>query len=153
MTLKLVTGDPLLTQMPYLAVGHNARGRSELGDFETALAQKSPAALASYTRKARRGKIKPGTLWFWSEAQPKLIFLSIRDSAVGATRLRYVQSVLITLARDYSLYNIQGVALAPLGNAYEQPEILKLLEMWLAPSPLPIVAYTAYLQGVQADEA
>lgn len=152
MPLKLVTGDPRLSQAEALAFGHNARGRTELGDFETALMQQEPAAFASYQRRGRKTHYQPGTIWPWYQSKPFLFFLVIRQSSVGATRLRYVQSVLLTLARDYRLYNIKSLAIAPLGNDYERPEIITLIEQWLGNIDLPVIAYTDYDAGKRADE-
>ncbi|MGB1286649.1 MAG: hypothetical protein ACPG7F_08975, partial [Aggregatilineales bacterium] len=150
MPVKIVSGDPLLTDADILAFGHNARGRTEMGDLETALMRAYPAAFSTYRRRARQNKQKAGTFWYWTESRPKLLFLTVRDSSVGATRLRYVQSVLLTIARDYALYGWQNMALVLPGNQYERGEILQLCETWLAPSTLPIVLYESYVPGLKA---
>lgn len=150
--IQFVSGDPLLTRAPFLAIGHNARGRTELGAFETAALLGYPAPFASYQRRCRQGKQTAGMFWMWYDAKPSLLFCTVRESSVGATRLRYVQSILMAIARDHALYNIRGLALAPLGNAYERPEILPLIEMWLGKIALPVMVYTEYIAGVTADE-
>lgn len=150
--IQFVVGDPLLTRAPFLALGHNARGRTELGAFETAALYQHPAPFATYQRRCRQGKQVAGTFWPWFDTRPSLLFCTVRESSVGATRLRYVQSILMALARDYSLYNMRGLAIAPLGNAYERAEILPLMEMWLGKSTLPVVVYTEYQAGKQAEE-
>jgi len=150
--IQFVTGDPLLTQASCLAIGHNARGRTELGAFETAAFLRYPTPFAVYQRRCRQGKHISGTFWPWYESRPTLLFCTVRESSVGATRLRYVQSVLMALARDHTLYNIHTLALAPIGNSYERPEILPLIEMWLGKSSLSVVVYTQYQAGVIADE-
>lgn len=152
MPLKFVTGDPLLTQCAMLAVGHNAAGRSELDTFSTRLLSVAPAAYSAYLRKAQRGQIKTGSFFVWRETKPALLFLCVRDSAVGATRLRYVQAVCISLARDYKLYQLTSLAIAPTGNAYEAAEIHKLYELWFKSSKLEVVVYTSYQAGLAADE-
>ncbi len=152
MPVKFVTGDPFLTTADALAVGHNAKGRTEMDPLANRLLQTYPAAVSSYIRAARRGRCKGGTIFSWSQAQPRLLFLTIRDSSVGATRLRYVQAALLMLARDYMLYNITSIALAPLGTQYERPEILLLCEQWLSRSRLQAIVYTEYAERVQADE-
>lgn len=151
MPLTFVTGDPLLTQADMLAFGHNARGRTELGKLETHLMQQYAPAFSAYTRRARQGKQKPGTWWTWVQSKPRLAFLTVRDSSVGATRLRYVQSALMMLARDQWMLNITSLAIAPLGSLYERDEINSLIEQWLSGLDLPIVAYTAYEPGVSAE--
>lgn len=152
MALTFVSGDPLLTRAHFLAFGHNARGRTETGAFDMALMQQYPAPFSTYQRRCRQDKHKAGTLWLWSEAQPGLMFLTVRESSVGATRLRYVQSVLMSLARDYPLYGIRSLAIAPLGNEFERAEIQSLFDTWFGNIALPVVAYTEYVPGVQADE-
>ena len=152
MTVHLVSGDPTLTQADVLALGHNARGRTELGRLETRLMQQYSAAFASYTRLARRGKQKPGTWWLWADTRPRLMFMTVRNSSVGATRLRYVEAGLMAIAREYELYSIKSLAIAPLGNAYENQEILSLIERWLAPINLPVVAYSDYVPELSVGE-
>jgi hypothetical protein len=150
--IQYVTGDPLLTHAPFLAIGHNAKGRTELGAFETAALIRFPAPFATYQRRCRQGKHISGTFWAWYDAKPSLLFCTVRESSVGATRLRYVQSIFMAIARDYTLYNIHGLALAPIGNGYERPEILPLIETWFGKIALPVVVYTEYVAGVTADE-
>jgi hypothetical protein len=134
-------GDFLQSECSALAFGHNARGRTELGTLETRLMLAYPSAFAAYVRRARADKHKGGSLWLWQEGKRQLLFLTVRDSSVGATRLRYVQNIALTLARDYVLYNLKEVALAPLGNGYERAEINKVLHTWFEKSKLVVWAY------------
>ncbi len=152
MTVRYLCGDPLLTQSAYLAFGYNARARSEVGALETALLTRYPAAFASYRRAARKGRVKAGAYWLWSDSQPKLLFLTVRLSNVGATRLRYVQAVLLALARDYRREGITSLAIARVGNAHEWAEIRRLIDIWLNPIALPVMVYEEYLPNVRADE-
>lgn len=152
MPLTFVTGDPALTKAAVLVLGHNAKGRTELDDFSMNLMRQQPAAFSGYMRQARQGRQKGGELYLWTQSVPQLLFLTVRDSAVGATRLRHVQKALITIARDYSLYRIPTLAIAPLGNRYEQHEIQALYAIWLGNVNLPIVVYSGYQPGVQAEE-
>lgn len=152
MPVTFVSGDPFLTVAGALAFGHNAKGRTEMDSLANRLLQTYPAAVSAYTRAARRGRCKGGTIYHWAQSVPRLLFLTIRDSSVGATRLRHVQSVLLLLARDYALYNLTSVAIAPLGTAYERAEILLLCENWLQQSRLQTIVYTEYEAGIRADE-
>ena len=152
MSLTFVTGDPLLTKAAVLAIGQNAKGRTEMDSFSMTIMQEYPAAFSSYIRQARKGRQKGGDLFIWSEAKPHLLFLTVRDSSVGATRLRYVQKALISIARDYTLYNMASLAIAPLGNAYERSEIESLYHTWLKHIALPVVVYHEYQAGVAAEE-
>jgi len=153
MPLTYVSGDPLLTRAHVLAFSHNAKGRTELGDLHSRLLRAQPAAFSMYGRQARNGSAKPGTYWLWREATPRLMFMTVRDTAVGTTRLRYAQAVVIALARAYRVEGIQSVAITPLGQPHEWAEIKLILEQWLAPSKLPVVVYDVVQPGVQADEA
>lgn len=152
MPLIFVDGDPLLTQCQWLAIGHNARGRHETTPFMTEANATYPAPFGMYARQARKGKQQTGQWWSWSESQPRLLFLTVRDSNVGATRLRYVQHILIQIARDYTLYNWQSIAIAPLGNEYEQHDILQLMHQWLSRVTIPIVMYRSYIPNQFAEE-
>lgn len=146
-----VKGDPLLTKAQVLAFGHNVLGRTELGDLETQLLTRYPAAFASYGRQCRNGRVKAGMMWTWRESQPHLGFMIVRASSVGATRLRYVENIALTLARDYQRESIASIAIVRLGDALEWPHIRPVLEQWLSNIPLPCIVYEDYLPGVQAE--
>jgi hypothetical protein len=151
MTITYVHGDPLLTQAQILAFGYNALGRSEVGPLETELHNRYPAAFATFSKQCRAQRIKAGQLWLWHESQPKLGFMVVRESAVGATRLRYVDALALLLARDYQRDNIQNIAIAPLGDPAEWLYIKPVLEQWLKPSSLPCTIYESYCPGVAAE--
>ncbi len=141
MPIQFISGDPLQTTAQVLAFGHNVRGRTELGGIETRLMQIYPPAFAMYGRLCRAGRIKAGELWIWRETKPNLMFMVVRESSVGATRLRYVQSVAIRIAREYPLLGISSLAIAPLGNHYEWDEIRQVLTMWFGKSKLDVTVY------------
>ena len=75
----------------------------------------------------------------------------VRASSVGATRIRYVESIALTLARDYRRDSIQSIAIAPLGDRLEWPALKPVLERWLSKTSLPVIVYEAYLPGVEAE--
>jgi hypothetical protein len=152
MPLKYVSGDPLLTQCQMLAIAHNAKGRTEMDALSMRLMREFPPAFSTYVQGCRRGKQNGGDLFFWTQSKPKLLFLTVRDSSVGATRLRHVQKCLMTIARDYKRYNMQSLALVPIGNIYERPEIKPLYETCFNKIALPVVIYENYEQDVAADE-
>lgn len=152
MPLNFVSGDPLLTGAHVLAFGYNSAGRTETGALEMALLNRYPAAFASYGKYCRAGQIKTGTLWLWREAKPALGFMIVRESSVGATRLRYVEAVMMTLARDYKRDSIRSVAMAAPGTAMDYPTLKEIMIHWLGKSPLPVVVYEQYMPGVQAEE-
>jgi hypothetical protein len=145
MPLTYVTGDPTQTDADALAFGYNLRARHETTPLQTALFRAHPAAFSAYRKQARQGRLTVGQPWIWRDSTPKLVFWIVRMSSVGATRLRYVQSCALKLARDYRLDGIQSLAIAPLGTQAEWPEIKLVLETWLAPSRLPVTIYEADL--------
>lgn len=152
MPLFYVSGDPLHTQAHVLAFGYNARGRTELGTFETQLSNRYPAAFSAYRKQCDAQRLKPGDYWVWRESKPALAFLVVRESSVGATRLRYVQSAAMNLGRDYRLEGFKSLAIAPLGSEHEWPEIKLVLQTWFGMAALPVVIYDTYLPGVTAEE-
>src|SRR5688572_7402483 len=109
MPLFYVSGDPLLTRAQTLAFGHNLRGRTEVSKIDTALFYRYPTAFSAYQKNCRNQKFHAGEYWLWRESSPMLMFMIIRESSVGATRLRFVQSVLMALARDYRLDGVKNV--------------------------------------------
>lgn len=141
MPLTYLTGDPLRTQAQTLLFGYNVRAQSETGALEVALYTAYPAAFASYRKQCNQGRIKTGTLWLWRESLPHLGFLVVRDSAVGMTRLRYVESALMLIARDSPLYGLTSLALARLGSAEEWPLLRPVVDYWLGMSPLVAEVY------------
>jgi hypothetical protein len=151
MPITYVSGDPLLTDAQILAFGHNVKGRTESGIFETLLLNHYPAAFATFGKNCRGGKIKTGSLWIWRESQPALGFMVVRESSVGATRLRYVEAVALGLARDFRLEGILSIAIAPLGDSLEWPTFKPVLDYWLDQSALSCVVYERYVPGIKAE--
>lgn len=142
MPIEWATGDPLATTAQTLAFGWNARGRIEVGPLETRLHTAYPTAFASFGKTARAGRLKPGSVWVWSESRPRLAFLVIRETNVGATRGRFLEAAFLTLARDHSLYGIDSLALAPLASKLEWPALVPVLTYWFAHTPLPVTIYS-----------
>jgi hypothetical protein len=135
--LTILSGDPLLTHAQTLAFGTNARGRGETEALHTSLAYRYPAAFAAYGKQARAGRVKPGQFWIWRESRPNRLFMAVRDTPFSITRVRYVETVALTLARDYQLHTVDSLAIAPLGLPHEWP---------ILPSPCPSFSTTATFQ-------
>ncbi len=152
MPVYKVSGDPLLTRAQTLAFAHNLQARVEVGRLETAILDRYPAANAAYRKQCRAKALRAGEYWMWRESAPMLSFMVVRESAVGATRLRYVQSVMLKLARDYRLEGLTSLAIAPLGTALEWADIRNVIDTWLRRTMLPVIVYEVYLPGVQAEE-
>ena len=151
MPLQFVSGDPLLSHCQTLAIGHNRAGRTETKPLATVLRQRYPAAYASYERRCRQNRQTSGALYAWTQSKPQLLFLTVRDSAVGANRLRYVQACLMSIAREYRLYNIKSLAIAPIGSPHEWTDIKALYETWFTKSDLSVIVYQQYQAGNAAE--
>jgi hypothetical protein len=151
MPLTYVTGDPLLTHAQTLAFGHNTKAQNELSPLQNMLYQRYPTAFAAFRKQCRAGRLRGGDYWLWRETAPQLLFLIFRDSASGATRLRYVDSALLRLAQHYTQENIHSLALVLPEDDGERLETRLLLERWLITSRLPIVVYEGYLRDVAAE--
>jgi len=152
MPVTYTSGDPLLTRAQVLAFGHNRKGSTEVGPLETILLHQYPAAFATYSKQCRSGRIKSGTFWMWRESQPQLAFMAVRESPVGATRLRYVEAAVMLLARDFRLHNITSLALMRPCDREEWPALKPVVDYWLRGSPLPVVVYEEYAAGVRGEE-
>jgi hypothetical protein len=112
-----------------------------------------PAAFASYGRRCKQNRQAAGELYLWTQSQPQLLFMTVRESSVGATRLRHVQSCLMSIARDYRLYNIQSLAIAPIGTKDEWDDIQTIFDTWLGQTKLTVIVYEHYQAGIRADES
>ena len=142
MSITFSTDNPLATSADALALGHNRKGQTELVPMTQQLMRTFPAAFAAYTRRCKKDRQKAGDLFYWTQSTPRLLFLTVRDSSVGATRLRHVQKALMTLARDYRYYNLTSVGIIALGDRYEQAEITPMYETWFSKSDLKVIVYT-----------
>lgn len=151
MPLTFVSGDPLLTRAQVLGFGINAAGRTETSPFHVLLNARFPAAIASYNRQCRNGKIRPGMIWFWRETTPALAFIVVRETPFGASRLRYVESAVMTLARDYRIENLKSIALCAFGSTNEWDEQQKVIRRWLEKAALPVTVYETIEPGVAAE--
>jgi hypothetical protein len=151
MPLTFVAGDPLLTKAQVLAFGGNAQGQTETGALETLLLNRYPTVFAAYRKACRAGKVRTGTLWLWRETQPALGVMVVRESAGGTTRLRYLEAVVMSLARDYRREGLHSLALAAPGTSADWPTLKPVIEYWLRDCPLPVIVYEQYLPGVAAE--
>ncbi|MEM6283057.1 MAG: hypothetical protein AAF787_12755 [Chloroflexota bacterium] len=151
MSIQYVSGDPFLTRMQTLAFGYNVQARSENDPLGMQLQQKYPAALATFRKQAQAGRIKSGDIWLWRETAPRIALFVVRDSAVGATRPRYVDRVALQLVRDYQLMGVQSLAIAPLGRTGETHSIKEAMELVLSRCPFPLIVYEKYSPGMDAE--
>lgn len=141
MPVEYISGNPLLTDCQTLAIGHNRMGRTENDPLSTALRQKFPVAYASYERRCKQNRQASGNIYLWTQSKPQILFLTVRDSSVGASRLRHVQSCLMTIVRDYRLYNIESLVIAPIVSKQEWADIKALFTTWFSKCDLSVTVY------------
>lgn len=151
MPLTFVTGDPFLTRAHALCFGINGAGRAETSPFHVMLNHRFPAAVASFSRQCKNGKIRPGMIWLWRENTPALGFVVVRETPFGASRLRYIESAAMMLARDYRAENLRSAALCALGTPDEWDEQRKVIIRWLEKSALPVTVYETFEAGIAAE--
>ncbi len=151
MPVLYTSGDPLLSPAQTLGFGHNVHARAELGALERRLFDRYPAGFAAFRKRAQAGRVQLGMPWIWHDSQPHLAFLVVRESPAGAARLRLVESSVMALARDFRLYGVTSLALAPLADERDWPALKAVLDYWLQLTPLPVVVYERYLPGVAGE--
>lgn len=151
MPLTYISGDPLLTKQQTLAIGYNARARTETTPLAMELRQRYPTAFVGCHKQIQRGRLSIGGVWLWRESVPLLAFMIVRESSVGATRPRHVDAASLRIVRDYQLEGISSLAIAPLGREEEAASIREALDLLLPQSALPVIVYEHYLPGVAAE--
>ncbi|MBE2270552.1 MAG: hypothetical protein IAE80_20110 [Anaerolinea sp.] len=141
MAITYLSDNPLTTSAHVLLFGTNAQGRIEQDALTIALHARCPTAFAAFSRQCRADKISAGKLWYWWDCQPALGFMVIRESPFGATRLRYVESVIMGLARDYQRDGVKSAAL--ILPPTDQDDVKALLDRWFGTSALAVSVYAA----------
>ena len=152
MAITYVQGDIFLSRARVIAFETNAHAASESTPYAAQLADRYPAALATFRKQARAGRIVPGDVWLWREALPGLGLLVVRERGGGALRPRFVEAAAQRIARDWRLLGLAQLALAALGDALEWPGLRPLLEVWLGNCGLPVVVYETLVPGLRAAE-
>ena len=152
MAITYVRGDIFLSRAPVLGIDYNARGTVEVTPLATACMDRYPAAFSALRKQVRAGRIQAGDYWVWREVTPWLALLLVRQSAVGATRPRYIEAIAQKLARDWQREGLQGIAITRPGESSEWPALRSVLDYWLGTISLPVVIYEEYLPGVHAPE-
>ena len=153
MPVTYVTGDPFLTEQQTLAFGYNVRARTENTPLAMDFQRRFPAMFATYRKQANSGRLRTGDLWVWRDSLPRLTVMVVRQSAVGATRPRYVDDAIRRLTQDYEREGITSLAIAPLGRENEVSSIREALDLLLPSCPLDVVVYERYLPGVAAESS
>ncbi len=152
MPLSFVRGDIFLSRAQVLAFGINAHGGAESDPYFTALLDRYPAALATFRKQTRAGRIQPGMVWIWRENVPWVALLAVRERASSATRPRYVESAAQRIAHDWPQEGIRTLALARPGDWGDWPNLRLALLNWLENSSLRVVVYEDHLPAIRVAE-
>ncbi len=152
MPLTFVEGDIFLSRARVIAVGFNAAGQREIDPVVGEIAQRYPAALAAFRKRARAGRMPVGGWWLWRETAPWLALLIVREGHAGPTRPRYVEEAAQQIGRDWEREGVASLAIVRLGEPLEWPASREVLIYWLARSALPIAIYEAHRPGIRAPE-
>ncbi len=148
MSVSFVRGDIFLTSSHAAAVDLNAAGRLATTPFYTALHDRYPVFVSEYHKQGRAGQLTPGRMWVWPDSRPWLVGLIVRETPQGAARLRFVETALLNLVRDWERAGLRSLALMRLGDEQDWPIIRGLVMDALAPLALPVTVYEAYVPGL-----
>jgi hypothetical protein len=149
MNIRFVQGDVFLTRMQSVAVGLNTTGRVEVTPFFTTIQDRYPVFVSEYRKRGRAERLTPGDFWVWREGQPWLVGLVIRDTPQGPARLRYIETALLNLYKNWEREGLHSLALALTVDEIERPALHDLVARYLG--TLPVVVYEAHLPSVDAE--
>lgn len=151
MSIRFVQGDIFLTQAQAIAVGVSANGRLGVTPFHTVLHDRYPVFISDCNKRGRASALAPGAVWVWREAQPWLVGLVIQDTPQGAARLRYVETAMLNLYKDWEHERLRSLAMMRFGDDGEWPAVRAILEDYLGRITLPVIVYDQYQPGVAAE--
>jgi hypothetical protein len=152
MSWTTVRGDIFLTHAHAIAIGLNASGRLGVEPVYTALQDRHPVFVSECHKRGRAGLLVPGSIWIWREAAPWLVGLVVRETPPGSTRLRYVETAMLNLYKDWEREGVHSLALMRLASADEWPGVRAIVHHYLAQMALSVTVYDDYLHGVAAED-
>jgi hypothetical protein len=153
MSIRFVQGDIFMTQAHTVAVGMSASGRFSVTPFHTALHDRYPVFISECSKRGHGSNLTPGAVWVWREAQPWLVGLVIQETPPGAVRLRYVETAMLNLYKDWEREGLHSLAIMRFGDDGEWPTVRAVLEDYLSRIALPVIVYEAYRPGVDGEGA
>lgn len=151
--IKTVPGDVFQTDLQAIAIGLNANGRLGTSPLYTVLHDRYPVFVSAYHKRTRAEALALGTVWIWQDSHPWIVGLIVRETPQGATRLRYVETAMLNLVKDWERLGLRSLAVAPLANTDEWSAARQIVEHYGAQMALPIVIYSAYVPGIAGDNA
>lgn len=153
MSIPTVNGDIFHTRAQTVALAIDASGRLGTTPLYTALHDRYPVFVSEYHKRGRANLLVPGSMWIWREGTPWIVGLVVRETPQGATRLRYVESAMLNLLKNWQYEGITSLALMRLGDDQEWPHARQIVESYLAKMGLPATIYEAFKAGIRAEEA
>lgn len=164
--MKEVTGDILLSKAELLAHGISAHDHFDSG-LALSLRERWPAMVKDYRHALHAKDIRTGEIWSWVGMQEesgvrRIVNLITQDTLgqgpaarPGKATLENVRHALQNLARFIKEENIRSVALPRLATGVgglEWDDVKPLVEQYLSDLGVPVIVYTTFHKGVQADE-
>lgn len=164
--IKEVTGDILLSKADLLAHGISAQDPFDSG-LALALRERWPSLVKDYRHYAHSKAIEAGQIWTWAGVQEgggvrRIANLVTQDTLgqgpsakPGKATLENVRHALQNLARLVRQEGIRSVALPRLATGVgglEWAQVEPLVAQYLGDVGVPVVVYTTYRKGQQADE-
>lgn len=164
--IKEVTGDILLSKAELLAHGISAHDHFDSG-LALSLRERWPAMVKDYRHALHAKDIRTGEIWPWVGMQEasgvrRIVNLITQDTLgqgpaarPGKATLENVRHALQNLARFIKEENIRSVALPRLATGVgglEWDDVKPLVEQYLGDLGVPVIVYTTFHKGVQADE-
>lgn len=164
--IKEVSGDILLSQAELIAHGISAHDPFDSG-LALALRERWPSLVKDYRHATHSKAIHSGEIWGWAGVQEdggvrRIVNLITQDTLgqgshtrPGKATLENVRHALQHLARYVKEENIRSLALPRLATGVgglEWDDVRPLVQQYLGDLGIPVIVYTTYHKGEQANE-
>lgn len=160
--IKTVSGDILLTGAQVIAHGVAPNDPFHHG-LALQLRERWPALYKDFRHYCQSQHPKPGTLWAWMGADGKRVVSLFTHDAIeghhggtaGPASLLHVGHALRELAKLAAAEKFTGIALPRIATGVGRLDwnaVKPLLDQHLGGLQIPVVVYTTYHAGQQADE-
>ncbi|WP_238946453.1 macro domain-containing protein [Vandammella animalimorsus] len=164
--IKEVTGDILLSKAELLAHGISAQDPFDSG-LALALRERWPSLVKDYRHHTHSHAIEAGEIWPWVGVQEeggvrRIVNLVTQNTMgqgpsakPGKATVENVRHALQNLAKYVKQENIRSLALPRLATGVgglQWEDVKPLVQQYLGELDIPVVVYTTYHKGEQADE-
>lgn len=159
--IKEVTGDILLTKAEV-----TAHGIAPMDDFKNGLAlsirERWPALYKDFRHFCKTKSPKSGTIWTWGGADhTRIVNLLTQEAPAGnndhpgKASSKHVNHALKELRKEIDKEGFKSVALPKLATGVggmDWNEVKPLIDEHLGDLDIPVIVYTEFHAGQQADE-